>query len=65
MSQLAGITIVAAGYGGDMEESLYNELLDDIDFHYNRVKYRKIEHLLPRLNKMVESEFASLLNFSK
>ena len=59
--KLAAITIVAAGYGGDMQESLYNELLDDIDFHYNRVKCRKIEHMVPQLNKMVESEAASLV----
>lgn len=59
--KLAAITIVAAGYGGDMQESLYNELLDDIDFYYNRVKCKKIEHMMPQLNKMLESEAASLV----
>lgn len=54
--KLATIFIVAGGYGGDMTESLANELLDDIDFHYNRVKCRKIEQMLPQLNKMVEAE---------
>ena len=54
--KLAAITVVAAGYGGDMQEDLCNELLDDMDFHYNKVKCRKIERMLPQLNKMVESE---------
>ena len=54
--KLAAISIVAAGYGGDMPEDLCNELLDDIDFHNNKVKCRKIEQMLPKLNKMVEEE---------
>lgn len=54
--KLCAITVVAAGYGGDMPEEQSNELLDDMDFHYNRVKCRKIEQLLPALNKMVEEE---------
>lgn len=54
--KLAIIAIVAAGYGGDMPEALANELLDDMDFHYNKVKCRKIEQLLPRLNQMVTEE---------
>ena len=29
------------------------DLLDDIDFYYNKVKCRKIEKLLPVLNKLV------------
>ena len=41
--KLAAITVVAAGYGGDMDEELCNELLDDMDFHNNKVKCRKIE----------------------
>ena len=53
---LLSIAIVAAGYGGDMPEPLANELLDDMDFHYNKVKCRKIEQLLPRLNQMVTEE---------
>ena len=39
-----------------MPDSLADELLDDMDFLYNRVKCRKIEQLLPMLNSMVESE---------
>ena len=54
--KLAGITMVAAGYGGDMPEALCYDLLDDIDFHFNKVKCRKIELMLPQLNKMVEEE---------
>lgn len=54
--KLATIAIVAAGYGCDMPEPLAYELRDDMDFHYNKVKCRKIEHLLPRLNQMVTEE---------
>ena len=49
--KLAAITIVAGGYGGDMPD-----LLDDIDFYYNKVKCRKIEKLLPVLSKLVIEE---------
>ena len=54
--KLAGITMVAAGYAGDMSEDLCNDLLDDIDFHFNKVMCLKIEQMLPQLNKMVEEE---------
>lgn len=54
--KLAAFAHVAAGYGGDMDEELCNELLDDMDFHYNKVKCRKIEGMLPKLMKMVEGE---------
>ena len=59
-SKLAAIAVVAAGYGGDMDEELCNELLDDMDFHYNKVKCRKIEGMLPKLMKMVEGEMKSM-----
>ena len=58
--KLAAIAVVAAGYGGDMAEELANELLDDMDFHYNKVKCRKIEGMLPKLMKMVEGEMRSM-----
>ena len=58
--KLAAISVVAAGYGGDMDEELCNELLDDMDFHYNKVKCRKIEQMLPKLMKMVESEMEGM-----
>lgn len=54
--KLAAITIVAGGYGGDMPEDQAYYLLDDIDFYYNKVKCRKIEKLLPILNKLVIEE---------
>ena len=54
--KLAGITMIAAGYAGDMSEDLCNDLLDDIDFHFNKVRCLKIEQKLPQLNKMVEEE---------
>jgi hypothetical protein len=47
---------VTAYYGGDMKEVKANELLDDIDFYYNKVKCRKIEQMLPTLNKLVVAE---------
>lgn len=54
--KLAAISMVAAGYAGDMPEDLANELLDDIDYHFDKVKCRKIEQMMPQLMKMVESE---------
>ena len=58
--KLAAISVVAAGFGGDMPEELANELLDDIDYHYNKVKCRAIEQLMPKLMKMVENEMESM-----
>ena len=54
--RLAAISVVACGYGGDMPEDLSYELLDDIDFYYNKVKCCKIEKLLPVLSKLVIEE---------
>ena len=55
--KLAAIAVVAAGYGGDMDEELANELLDDMDFdRYGKVKCRAIEQMMPKLMKMVEGE---------
>ena len=58
--KLAAIALVAEGYGGDMDEELANELLDDIDYHFNKVKCRKIEAMMPQLMKMVEGEMRSM-----
>ena len=58
--KLAAISLVAAGYAGDMDEELANTLLDDIDYHFNKVKCRKIEQMLPKLMKMVESEMSTM-----
>ncbi len=58
--KLAATTIVAAGFGGDMDEELVNALLDDMDFDmYGKVKCPKIEQMLPKLMKMVEGEMRS------
>ena len=54
--KLAAIALIAAGYGGDMDEELCNELLDDMDFYRGKVKCQKIEGMLPKLMKMVEKE---------
>ena len=60
-SKLAAIAIVAAGYGGDMDEESVNELLDNMDFdRYGKVKCRMIEQMLPRLMKMVEGEMTGM-----
>ena len=61
-SKLADISVVAAGYGGDMDGELANALLDDMDFdRYGKVKCRKIEGMLPKLMKMVEGEMESMV----
>ena len=57
--RLAAISVVAAGFGGDMPEELATILLDDIDYHYNKVKCRQIELIMPKLMKMVEGEMKS------
>lgn len=54
--KLSAILIVSSGYGGDMPDSLADEILDDMDFHFNHVKCRKIEQMLPQLNNLVEAE---------
>ena len=59
--KLAAITIVAGGYGGDMPEDQAYDLLDDIDFFYNKVKCKKIERMLPQLSKMVITESSHLI----
>ena len=58
--KLAAISLVAAGYAGDMPEELANELLDDMDYHFNKVKCRKIEMMMPKLMNMVESEMEGM-----
>lgn len=54
--KLAAIAVVAGGYGGDMPETLANELLDDMDFYRGKVKCQKIEQMMPELMEMVEKE---------
>ena len=59
--KLAAISMVAAGYAGDMPEELANELLDDMDFdRYGKVKCRAIEQMMSQLMKMVEGEMEGM-----
>ena len=58
--KLAAISVVAAGFGGDMPEELATILIDDIDYHYNKVKCRQIELIMPKLMKMVEGEMKGM-----
>lgn len=58
--KLAATAIVAAGFGGDMPEDLADELLDDMDYSYDKVKCLKIEQMLPKLMKMVEEEMEGM-----
>lgn len=58
--RLAAIAIVAGGYGGDMPKEQCYDLLDDMDFYYNKVKCKKIERMLPELSKMVIAESVHL-----
>ena len=61
--KLAAISLVAAGYAGDMPEELANSLLDDMDFdRYGKVKCPKIEGMLPKLMKMVEGELVAMVS---
>ena len=52
ISKQVAIAVVAVGYGGHLGEELCNEL----DYHYNKVKCRKIEQMMSQLMKMMESE---------
>jgi len=61
--KLSAITVVAGGYGGDMSEDLCYDLLDDMDFYYNKVKCRKIEKMLPTLKKLVEDEEMAMTRY--
>ena len=57
--QLVAISIVAAGFGGDISEDRMFDLLDDIDFRFNKVYCRNIEEMLPVLNEMVREQLNS------
>ena len=58
--RLAAIAIVAGRYGGDMPKEQCYDLLDDMDFYYNKVKCKKIDRMLPELSKMVIAESIQL-----
>ena len=50
---------MAAGFGGDISEGRMFDLLDDIDFRFNKVYCRNIEEMLPVLNEMVREQLNS------
>ena len=55
--KLQVIGMVAAGYGGDMEDDTVDDILDDMDFdRKNKVCSHVIELMMPQLNKLVEQE---------
>jgi len=38
-------------------------IIDDIDSHFDKVKFRKIEQMMPQLMKMVESEMVNRFDY--
>lgn len=56
MKRMCAMIVVATGYGGDMDDDLANDLLDDMDFEGGKVKCKAIEGKLPMLHTMVENE---------
>ena len=58
--KLVAKAIVASGYAEDMPEDQCYELLDDIDYAYNRIRCHKIEQILPLLKQMENEESLSL-----
>lgn len=55
--KLQAIGMVAAGYGGDMEDDTVDDILEDMDFDRNdKVYSHVIERMLPQLNQLVERE---------
>lgn len=64
-SRLMAIGIVAAGYGGNMATDQAYELLDAIDFRYNKVYCHRIERMLPLLQKLADKELENLREMDK
>ena len=55
--KLQAIGMVAAGYGGDMEDDTVDDILEDMDFdRNNKVCSHVIELMMPQLNQLVEQE---------
>lgn len=53
--KLQTIGMVAAGYGGDMDDDTVDDILDDMDFDRNsKVCGHVIERMVSQLSKMVE-----------
>ena len=55
--KLQAIGMVAAGYGGDMEDDTVDDILDNMDFdRSSKVCSHVIERMLPQLNQLVEQD---------
>lgn len=55
--KLQAIGMVAAGYGGIMEDDTVDDILDDMDFdRNNKVCNHVIELMMPQLNELVKRE---------
>ena len=55
--KLQVIGMVAAGYGGDMEDDTVDDILDDMDFdRNNKVCSHVIERMMPQLSELVKRE---------
>lgn len=55
--KLQAIGMVAAGYGGIMEDDTVDDILDDMDFdRNNKVCSHVIELMMPQLNELVKRE---------
>ena len=55
--KLQVIGMVAAGYGGDMEDDAVDDILDDMGFdRNNKVCSHVIELMMPQLNELVKRE---------
>ena len=37
--RLSAVCVVAGGYGGDMPEAQFEELIDDMDFYHNKIGF--------------------------
>ena len=54
------MSCLSAGALDNMDEDTTNAVFNDMDFHYNKVKCPKIEQMMPRLMKMMESEMEGM-----
>ena len=59
--KLAGITMIAAGYAGDMSEDLCNDLLDDIDFHFNKAGAARLNRCSLNYTRWLRKRLRGLL----
>lgn len=58
--RLLAISIVAGGYGGDIDDEECTFLVRDISLERGRVKCREIELLLPILERFIQDEMRML-----